>query len=89
VGSDRRGVALKTAFGTFVGPDNGILSYIIDRVSEPPGDNQVEPRAQERALLPTAEAVELTQPRFWRIPVSTRSTARHLCARGRSLLRVP
>ena len=69
VGSERRAVALKTPFGIFVGPDNGVLSYVVDRVAEAaPGG--VELAIQERTLRPEAEAVVLTQPRFWRHPVS-------------------
>jgi len=31
VGSDRRGIAVRTARGTFVAPDNGVLSLALDR----------------------------------------------------------
>jgi len=31
VGSDRRGVAVWTPAGTFVAPDNGVLSYVLDK----------------------------------------------------------
>ena len=34
VGSKRRPVIIKTAAGTFVGPDNGIFSYILDQVDD-------------------------------------------------------
>jgi S-adenosylmethionine hydrolase len=70
VGSERRAIALRTSFGTFVGPDNGTLSYIIDRVAEPLTQKPSESKLHARELHPDAEAVVLAQPRFWRHPVS-------------------
>ncbi len=51
VGTQRRAVAFKTARGTFIGPDNGVFSFVT---------------AHERVLT----AVSLTNPDYWRHPVS-------------------
>lgn len=76
VGSTRQAIALKTPFGLFVGPDNGVFSYVIDRIAAPPEEGHAAlseagglPLVQ-RKLLPPSDAVLLTQSRFWRHPVS-------------------
>ncbi|MBN1642354.1 MAG: SAM-dependent chlorinase/fluorinase [Anaerolineae bacterium] len=51
VGTERRAVAVRTAHGTFVAPDNGVLSYALGRG-------------------PALEVVSLTNPAYWRQPVS-------------------
>jgi S-adenosylmethionine hydrolase len=51
VGTERRAVAVRTERGTFVAPDNGVLSYVL---------------ARERITA----AVSLTNPAYWRQPVS-------------------
>lgn len=50
VGTDRRAVAVRLAGGCYVGPDNGILSGLLD-------------------VAPVLEAVELTNPTYWRQPL--------------------
>jgi S-adenosylmethionine hydrolase len=66
VGSQRRAIALRTASGTFIGPDNGILSAAL------PDD--VRNRAREagaRVRLPQGSSgVALTDTRYHRQPVS-------------------
>ncbi len=49
VGTSRRAIALQTCQGFFVGPDNGVLSGVLENE-------------------PTLNAVELTDPNFWRVP---------------------
>jgi S-adenosyl-L-methionine hydrolase (adenosine-forming) len=72
VGSDRQGVILKTPSAFFVAPDNGVLSYVVDELSPIEG----RPAARERGNLREivfktgAEIVAITDPRFWRHPVS-------------------
>ena len=51
VGTERRAVAVRTAQGVFVVPDNGVLSYVLTRT-------------------PALEVVSLTNPAYWRQPVS-------------------
>jgi S-adenosylmethionine hydrolase len=72
VGSERQGIILKTPSALFVAPDNGILSYIIDDLF------LVESRSltdhsqglKEIVFKTGLEAVAITDPRFWRHPVS-------------------
>jgi len=71
VGSSRRGIILKVKRSLFVAPDNGVLSYVIDQLSlnedatPESGDEPVAVR-----LKRGIEAVSITDPRFWRKPVS-------------------
>jgi S-adenosylmethionine hydrolase len=72
VGSERQGIILKTPSAFFVAPDNGILSYIIDDLL------LVESRSltkqthdlKEIVFKKGLEAAAITDPRFWRHPVS-------------------
>ena len=72
VGSERQGIILKTASAFFVAPDNGILSYIVDDLFP------IESRSltnhthdvKEMVFKTGLEAVAITDPRFWRHPVS-------------------
>jgi len=71
VGSERRGIILKTPEALFVAPDNGILSYVIDQLAlnedgVPEGDADPTMVRLRRGI----EAVSITDPRFWRNPVS-------------------
>jgi len=75
VGSERQGIILKTPSALFVAPDNGILSYVIDdlRSKEPhkEGGLAESPESLERVTpIKGLEAVAITDPRFWRHPVS-------------------
>ena len=72
VGSERQGIILQTPSAFFVAPDNGILSYIIDDLFP------VESRSltkhthdlKEIVFKTGLEAAAITDPRFWRHPVS-------------------
>jgi S-adenosylmethionine hydrolase len=72
VGSDRRGVILKTLSAIFVAPDNGILSYIIDDLFAIEGRalTQQGHDLKEIVFKKGVEAAAITDPRFWRHPVS-------------------
>jgi S-adenosylmethionine hydrolase len=72
VGSERRGVILKTASAVFVAPDNGILSYIIDDLFSIEGSSVAEQThgLTEIVFKKGLEAAAITDPRFWRHPVS-------------------
>jgi len=66
VGTERRAIILRTPLADFVAPDNGVLSYIIQQSSPKPLSFN---RAQVK-LPSELQAVAITQPRFWRQPVS-------------------
>jgi len=72
VGSDRRGVILKTLSAFFVAPDNGILSYIVDDLVSIDDSSLPEPAhgLTEVVFKKGLEAAAITDPRFWRHPVS-------------------
>ena len=59
VGGPRRGIALRTAAATFVGPDNGIFSYVLAEAGVSVSQSGL------RAIAPVALAVELSEPRYW------------------------
>lgn len=66
VGAERRALALRTPLGTFVGPDNGVLS--------PALPDETRDRAEERGskvpLPEGASCVALTDPAYHHRPVS-------------------
>lgn len=71
VGGERRGIILKTASALFVAPDNGILSYVINEFSLNEGAlSQCSQGLEEAKFKAGLEAVAITDPRFWRHPVS-------------------
>jgi len=71
VGGERRGIILKTVSALFVAPDNGILSYVINEFSLNEGTlSQCSQSLEEAKFKAGLEAVAITDPRFWRHPVS-------------------
>jgi S-adenosylmethionine hydrolase len=72
VGSERRGIILKTPSAVFVAPDNGILSYVIDDLFSVDGRSVTEQAhgLTEVVFKKGLEAAAITDPRFWRHPVS-------------------
>ena len=72
VGSDRQGIILKTPSAIFVAPDNGILSYIIDDLFSVESNSLTEQThdLKEIVFKKGLEAAAITDPRFWRLPVS-------------------
>jgi S-adenosylmethionine hydrolase len=72
VGSERQGIILKTPSAFFVAPDNGILSYIIDDLFPIESRSLPEhtPELKEIVFKTGLEVVAITDPRFWRHPVS-------------------
>ncbi len=72
VGSERRGVILKAPSAIFVAPDNGILSYIVDDLFSVDGTSVIEKThgLTEIVFKKGLEAAAITDPRFWRHPVS-------------------
>jgi S-adenosylmethionine hydrolase len=71
VGSEREGIILKIPSAIFVAPDNGILSYVVNDLFpvETPS-TQYGSDLNEVILKTGLEAVTITDPRFWRHPVS-------------------
>jgi len=81
VGSERRGVILKTPSALFVAPDNGILSYVIDELSSTEDLTVQYSKDQDLVTLGKGfEAIAITEPRFWRQPVSTTFHGRDIFA---------
>lgn len=71
VGSERRGVILKLPDALFVAPDNGLLTYVIDQLDL--NAEQVPEQGNDAVMIRLKrgiEAVSITDPRFWRAPVS-------------------
>lgn len=66
VGSERRAIVLKSQRAVFIGPDNGVLSYAALRAS-PEGWSRGGARSD---LPPGLECFEITNPTYWRHPVS-------------------
>lgn len=71
VGSERQAIILKTPSALFVAPDNGILSYVVDDLFavETPATRTAS-GLTEVVFKTGLEAVAITDPRFWRRPVS-------------------
>lgn len=69
VGTGRRAVALATPRATFLAPDNGVLSYVLEREGEPweepPRATALSLAMKERPLVPVLRAVALTNSRYW------------------------
>ena len=79
VGTERRAVLLVTPSAFFIAPDNGVLSYIIEEASL---DMEGEPSISEgqRQLGHELQAFALTNPHFWRYPVSATFHGRDIFA---------
>ena len=75
VGTARRAVILRTPQADFVAPDNGILSFIIH-------GHDIGAVAGRARLTPESDlrAVAITEPRFWREPVSATFHGRDIFA---------
>jgi S-adenosylmethionine hydrolase len=82
VGSQRKAVILKTPKAFFIAPDNGVLSYIIDELDAAPAKpaHHFSPSPEQRKLGTGLEAVAITNPDFWRKPVSTTFHGRDIFA---------
>ena len=84
VGTDRRAVILRTPVADFVAPDNGVLSYVIRDFT--PVSEWPEARLRQVTIGKELEAVALTEPRFWRTPVSPTFHGRDVFAPVAALL---
>ena len=75
VGGPRRAIILETNNAIFVAPDNGVLSYVIQA--------SVKKRISRPTLMklpPELQAFEITNPKFWRHPVSSTFHGRDIFA---------
>ena len=78
VGTERRALALRTPQGTFVGPDNGVLSAALpDPVRE---EASGEDKAAEVGLPSGHRAVSLSNEAYFRHPVSSTFHGRDIFA---------
>ena len=77
VGTERQAIILRTPIADFVAPDNGVLSYVIERYLDEETDEEGATRAK---LNREAEAVAITNERFLRQPVSTTFHGRDIFA---------
>jgi S-adenosylmethionine hydrolase len=82
VGSQRKAIVLKTPKAFFLAPDNGVLSYIIDELDTVPAKpaHDFSPGPEQRKLGTGLEAIAITNPDFWRKPVSTTFHGRDIFA---------
>ena len=81
VGGERLGIILRAESSFFVVPNNGILSYVISDLShkEEPASNPYQ-HFDQVSLRGGIEAVAITDPRFWRHPVSSTFHGRDIFA---------
>jgi S-adenosyl-L-methionine hydrolase (adenosine-forming) len=75
VGTNRRPIILTTPRACFVGPDNGVLSYIIRDYSSQP-----LPDSQRVSPGPDLKAYVITKSEYWRKPVSNTFHGRDIFA---------
>ena len=81
VGSERDGIILKTPTALFVVPDNGILSYVVNDLFPVETPTSQDASNLNKIILKTGlEAVTITDPRFWRHPVSSTFHGRDIFA---------
>jgi len=82
VGSQRKTIILKIPVAFFVTPDNSVLSYILDELcpSFAKQASFVALKLEQKEIGSTLEAVTITNPDFWRQPVSTAFHGRDLFA---------
>ncbi len=87
VGTERQAIILRTPLASFVAPDNGVLSYVIQQYLAEPVTNKSRASIKE-GLKPGSEieAVAITNPKFWRSPVSSTFHGRDIFAPVAALL---
>ena len=73
VGSRRKAIILKTPSSYFIGPDNGVLSHVLESYSGRTSQSlpKINERTCNRKKLPdNLEAVLITNPQYWNKSVS-------------------
>ncbi len=78
VGTARRGIAVKTPDGFFVGPDNGTFTHTLRDFYPDPNDILIT--GGKMPLPPEVTAVNLTNPGYWRREVSATFHGRDIFA---------
>jgi len=81
VGTSRRAIILQTPDGSFIGPDNGVLTFVIENYCTPAGENMA-------LLSQEAMAVEIAKRRFFHEPVSSTFHGRDIFAPVAALLAI-
>lgn len=76
VGTERRAIIMRTRTADFVAPDNGVLSYVIRQFS----GKVTTSFAKQVELNPDIQAVAITNPKYWRSPVSATFHGRDIFA---------
>jgi S-adenosylmethionine hydrolase len=76
VGTNRKAIIIRTPEADFVAPDNGVLSYVI----QPYLTGPVRGNQRKLKVMPGLEAVAITEPHFWRSPVSATFHGRDIFA---------
>jgi len=84
VGTNRKIIVLRTLEGTFVGPDNGVLSYVMRCYSKEAGQSSDGLRQVE--LIEDTQAVAVTDARHFRHPISATFHGRDIMAPVAALL---
>jgi len=76
VGTGRKAVVIRTPEADFVAPDNGVLSQVL----QPYLAGRAGAKRRDLKAAPGLEAVAITEPRFWRSPVSATFHGRDIFA---------
>jgi len=82
VGSQRKIVVLRTTSAFFIAPDNGVLSYVLDElypeqfITTRPGSLSLG----QKQVQGDSRAIVVTNPDYWRHPVSTTFHGRDIFA---------
>jgi hypothetical protein len=81
VGTERRAIILKTPLAYFVAPDNGVLSYVIGQsLAKPVMEKGTVSLREKTKPGVDIEVVAITNPKFWRSPVSATFHGRDIFA---------
>ncbi len=82
VGSKRKAIIMKTQSALFLAPDNGVLSYVVAETSSTPvgESSDISQRPKLQKVGPGIDVVAITNPGYWRQPVSTTFHGRDIFA---------
>jgi hypothetical protein len=78
VGTARRPLLLVTPRAAFVGPDNGVLTHVLGTASVGGGGPRLRGKPYDAPVPKGLRAYQLTNPRYWRHPVSSTFHARDI-----------
>jgi S-adenosylmethionine hydrolase len=82
VGSQRKAIILRTPSAYFLAPDNGVLSYIINDIYPKSATTRIVSSSSPelRDIRGHIEVISITNPVFWRQPVSSTFHGRDIFA---------